>query len=180
MIIRSVLKWMFVGFFFLFFITPSTFDLLKEKWVISRALANAKSVRLEHYRNYIDTGGSEAIIAAKNLDPKDFHRVGAAFPFFLDVGFPGLELKCIFNPHHRIVITDASGNVTVIRVCFECDQLEIAKGDQKYGDIEGTPFIWMHTLRRFFAEEGMPNSPEFYRRSYPDVRETNQAPAINK
>jgi hypothetical protein len=175
-IIKLALLLILLGVFF----GPSTFYLLMDKWAINRAVAHAKSIRLEHYRNAIDNFGTEQIIASKDLAPEDFHRVSDAFPVGLDASFPGLVPMCIFNPHHRIIITDASGNMTAIRVCFECDHTEITHGDQPYGDTHVTPFIWMRTLRKFFADEGMPNSPELYRRAYSQQPETNQAPATNQ
>ncbi len=175
---RSILRWALMAFFLLVFFAPSTFDLLKEKWVISRAVANAKSIRLEHYRNRIDGFDSEQIIASKELSSEDFHKVAATFPVCLDAGLPGSELACIFNPHHRIIITDFSGNVTVIRVCFECDHFDVTHGNQEYGEITRTPFVWMATLRRFFADEGMPNSPELYRPNWA-AQPVIPAPATN-
>jgi hypothetical protein len=168
------------------FLMPSMLTLFKEKWIISRAVASAKSIRLEHYR--IDYKADEKeqklvvkeqILAAKDLAPEDFHRINDAFPVGLDIGFPFLELMCLFNPHHRIIMTDASGKVTTVQVCFECDHFSILHGDQKYGDVVRTPFIWMTSLRNFFAEEGMPNSPDLYRPHYSEVPETHQAPATN-
>jgi hypothetical protein len=177
--IRFAIKRIFIGLLLLIIIGLPTFDLLREKWIISRALAHAKSVRLEHYRNAIDNFGNEQIISSSSLAPEDFHSVGDAFPIFLDLGFPLVTSGCLFNPHHRIIIADASGKVTTIQVCFECDHIGISHGDQHYGDIQGTPFIWMRTLRDFFAKEGMPNSPELYRRSHSVEAETNQAPSAS-
>ncbi len=147
---------------------PATTRLADEKKQISQALASAKEIRLEHYRTALETGGSEQIIASKNLAPKDFHRVGDAFPLAPDVGLPGLTRGCLFNPHHRLIITDALGKRTVIEVCFECDHVGIRHGYNKEGgEVVGTPFVWMITLRHFFAEEGMPNSPQLYHRTEP-------------
>ncbi len=83
-------------------------------------------------------------------------------PIVPDLGFPFLEKGCLFNPHHRIVITDAAGKVTVIRVCFECDHLTIGDEDPYHGQLSGMPLVWSYTLRRFFDAEGMPNSPQIY------------------
>jgi len=174
----SVFKWIFLLLFFGFFFGPSNFELWRQKWIISQALAHAKSVRLEHYRGAIESFGAEQIIAAKELAPEDFHRVADAFPIVPDIGCPLLVLGCIFNPHHRIIITDASGNVTTIKVCFECDHISITHGDEKLGNAEITPFIWMYTLRNFFASEGMPNSPDLYGHIHLQYAETNQAPSV--
>ncbi len=175
--------WIFLLLFVALFIAPFTFELLKEKWEIHQLLVHAKSIRIEQYRSWIDTmafGGTDKdeVIASKELAPEKFYKVGGAFPIAPDVGIPGIEVGCSFNPHHRIIITDAEGNVTTIRVCFECDHIGISHRDQKYDDIKGTPFVWMWSLRHFFAEEGMPDAPELYRKR-PSAESTNAAPAIN-
>jgi hypothetical protein len=135
-------------------------------------------VRLEHYRNAIENWGVDKVIASKDLPPSKFLGVWAAFPPFLDLGIPGADTACIFNPHHRIIITDVSGNVTTIEVCFECDHISILHGNERYGQTERTPLLWMWTLRRYFSQEGMPNSPGLYRRQWHD-QSTNAAPATN-
>lgn len=137
----SIIQWTWIACFVSLFIAPSTFYLLREKWTISYAVAHAKSIRLEHYRNVIDTHGREEIIATKDLAPKDFHLVSNAFPVFLDIGFPGDTWGCLFNPHHRIIITDAAGNITTIRVCFECDHIDTTHGNQPFGNIIDTPYL---------------------------------------
>jgi hypothetical protein len=148
-----------VGYFALtgFFI-PTAF-LLKGKLDVAHAMDHAKSIRLEHFEHvWMQNTRVERIIAAKNLAPEDFHRVSDAFSFGVDISvlIPiGFETACMFNPHHRILIKDAKGNVTVILVCFECDHYQIG-----HGDIIITPFSWQHSLRRFFREEGMPEDPQ--------------------
>jgi len=175
--IRSIILWLIFLFLVGAFFVPSTFDLLHDKWTINRAVAHARSIRVEHYRSAFESETfREEIIAARDLPPEDFHRVNDAFPVGLDVSFPGLVLMCSFNPHHRIIITDASGKVTTIKVCFECDHTEIDRAGQPDGDIHTTPFIWRRSLRNFFASEGMPNSPDLYRHIHLQYAETNQAP----
>ncbi len=158
------------------FIAPFTFKLLRVKWEVHRLLANAKSVQIQHYRSWIDTGGKEQIIASRILAPTEYHKVAEAFPMGPDMGFPGGLWKCAPNPHHRIIITDASGNVTTISVCFECDHVELTQGGEKEGDLFYNPFIWRGSLRQFFADEGMAYSPGIYRNFDPATVSTNTPP----
>ena len=151
-----------MGFFLGAFIWPYTLRVLEVRREISREIPEAGSIRIEQYRSSFENGFmGEQIFAVKNLDPKDFHKVLDAFPAGLDVGFPLAETMCVFNPHHRIII-EQGGFVTTIHVCFECDHYDMTFDGAKFGEIKGTPIIWMRSLRRFFADEGMPDSPELY------------------
>jgi len=161
-------------------VVPATLHLLWEKWKIHELVAHARSIRLEQFRSRLETmtingEGKEEIIASKNLTPGEFFRVSGGFPLFVDVGFSGLASGCLFNPHHRILITDEAGNVTTIEVCFECDHVKIESATGKETDYFGTPLIWQWSLRRFFAAEGMADSPGHYR-SGPGFESTNAPP----
>jgi len=141
---------------FVFCVVWPTVQLLQERSQISALLTHAQGVELVHYREF---PGREAVYADKKLDHSQFKQVIAAFPLRLDAGVPGLEMMCLFNPHHKIVITGEDGRQTVIRVCFQCDHVKI-------GDAEpfGTPYAWRGALHDFFAREGMANDPALYRR----------------
>jgi len=133
-----------------------TWVALGDKITLLYALHNARSVRVEHYQmEFRDLGGQqETILGSKDLSPEDFHKISDALPLVLGVEDPGVWKKCIFDPHHRIIITDGKGNETILRVCFICDQYQVNNGI-----IQDTPSAWMQTLRHFFSEEGLPESP---------------------
>lgn len=147
-----------IGYFVTVGIIVPTWFLVRDKLRVTMALHHATSVRLEHFEHiWSDKGRVERIIATKNLAPADFHRVSDAFPLAPDVSILMpfvLETGCIFNPHHRIFIDDAEGHETIISVCFECDHYDI-----NHGGTVITPFLWQHSLRAFFAKEGMPEDP---------------------
>jgi len=166
--------WIGLFLFVAVFIAPFTLELLKEKLKIHQLLTHAESIRVEHFHSWVDMmaidgSGKEQIITSKTLPRAEFQKVADAFPIGPDIGFPGGMYKCAPNPHHRIIITDASGNVTTISVCFDCDHVEIKRADEKVGDLFRTPFIWMGSLRQLFADEGMAYSPEIYRSPSPAV-----------
>jgi len=146
--IRRVLRifgWCILAYLIVTGILVPTWTVLKTHWAIANALHNAKSVKLIHY-NHHPGFISEKIYDTKELAPEDFHKVADAFPSCPDISLLapfGLITGCLFDPHHRIVITDASGNVTIIRVCFECDHYQI--GDDSPTQV--TPYIWQYTLR---------------------------------
>ncbi len=181
-------RWVVSGVFLALFVLPPTCGLVVARAKIAYLISHAKSVRAEHYviaRHFDEKSNrlsqEEIVLASKDLPSTDFNRVEDAFPVFFDLGVPGLEKMCLFNPHHRIVITDKSGKVTVIRVCFECDHLTIGDEDPYQGILNGMPFLWSFSLRRFFEQEGMPNSPETYYaaetgRWLRQLPETNAAP----
>jgi len=91
-----------------------------------------------------------------------FSKVAWAFPPVLDFGLPSDATKCIFDPHHKIIITDTAGRETVIKVCFLCDHVQV--GEE--GEIFCTPFLWRPLLHKFFDEEGLPYTPNRYRDDY--------------
>jgi hypothetical protein len=117
---------------------------------------------LEKYQNEMDFfGAKEKVLSTRALAPADFHKVGDAFPLGISFNIPGNMKKCIFEPHHRIIIADAAGNVTLVRVCFICDA--VALGDDAHLDLfEYPPDAWKKTLRQFFTDEGMPESIDLY------------------
>jgi hypothetical protein len=158
----SAFGWSFLALIVFGFVGIPTWTLLTEKWAIESALKNAKSVELIHYNPYSQMLGSEMIYGTKELDPKDFHKISDAFPLSIDVGFPVDGYTCIFAPHHRIVITDADGKQTVIRVCFICDHCQVGNDESTFI----TPYVWRSSLRQFFIEEGLPFQPDRYQQDY--------------
>ncbi len=163
---RKIFRFVGLGLlipFLLIFVGIPTFFLVVDKWKVDSVLHTAKSIQLIHYNPYVHRGGtSEIVYATKDLDPKDFYKVSAAFPLFLDFGFPCDFSGCLFEPHHRIVITDETGKQTVIRVCFLCDHYQIGPKST----ISVTPFAWRWALRRLFEDEGMPYQPDRYMEDY--------------
>jgi len=133
-------------------------------WEIRSALANAKSVELVHFNPYADHFAftPRIVYGMKELKPEDFGKVLAAFPPLPDFGMPSDPYECVFDPHHKIVITDASGHETVIRVCFICDHVQIGEK----GDIFCTPLLWRPLLHKFFDDEGLPFTPDRYMEDY--------------
>jgi hypothetical protein len=164
------LCWGSLAVFIFTFVVVPTFNLLEQKWVIDHAIRHAQSIKLIHYNPYAHFGRPEIIYGTKELDPKDFDKVLEAFPLAIDVGFPVDPTGCLFDPHHRIVITDASGQQTVIRVCFLCDHYQVGA----LGGVSVTPYVWRATLNHFFTEEGLPYQPDRYMKDY--LKSSSTAP----
>ena len=162
----NCLLWI-VGILLLFCIEP-TYTLLKEKWIIDSAVSRAKSIKIVHYNPHSFLLPEEIVYDTKELKPEEFYKVSRAFPVFLDIGDPFGQGSCIFDPHHRIVITDAEGKETIIRVCFNCDHVSIGK---EYA--LGTPFVWRLSLRHFFDSEGLPYQPDRYQKDLQEYWKTH-------
>ncbi len=120
-----------------------------------------------HYNPYIAHRGGDLIYSSKELDPAEISKIEAAFPFAVDYGIPGGIKQCMFDAHHKIVVTDRDGTITVIRVCLICGQMQVGEGE----NIFDMPSAWRNALQQFFADEGMPFSPQRYRDDYDDYRE---------
>ncbi len=130
-----------------------------EKWQIDTAVRNAKSIEIVHFNPYCRAPFQKEIIyGTKILKKEDFHKVSDAFPYCLDISCPLIMTMCSFDPHHRIVITDASGQQKVIQVCFICTHVQVGEK----GGIIPMPFLWISPLHRFFKEEGLPYQPDRY------------------
>jgi hypothetical protein len=133
---------------------------LGNKVTVLYALHNAHSVRLEHYQiGWSELGRRETVLGTKDLSSDEFHKVSDAMPLLFEMGDPVLTgtKKCIFDPHHRIIIKDAAGKEDVIRVCFICDQYEVDSGP-----IHDIPSAWIPTFQSFFTQEGLPPSSDDY------------------
>lgn len=145
---------------------------VREHMEIVHAVKHARTIELVHYNPGIGSAEDLIVYARKKLEPSDFHRVLDTMPLVPDTGIWSMELMCLFNPHHKIIVTDSDGRQTVIRVCFECDHVRI---DQ--GDTIGTPWAWRGRLRKFFADEGMADkSSADYRRDLKNARLPKTAP----
>jgi len=145
----------------IFFIGIPTWKAIEGWWTIRSALANAQSVKLVHYNPYSHismTPGSEIIYGTKDISRAEFSKITWAFPPVPDYGMPSDPWNCTFDPHHKIVITDAAGRQTVIKVCFLCDHVQIGEN----GEIFCTPFLWRPLLHKFFDDEGLPYTPDRY------------------
>jgi hypothetical protein len=147
-----------------FFVGIPTWRAVSGWWEIRSALSHGKSVKLIHYNPYAGRIGnsSEIIYGTKDLSPGDYSKVSGAFLPLPDFGMPSDSYGCLFDPHHKIVITDAAGNETVIRVCFLCDHVQIGEGSKTFC----TPFLWRPLLHKFFNDEGLPYTPDRYMQDY--------------
>jgi hypothetical protein len=160
-----------------FFVGVPSWRAIEGWWNIRSALANAQSVKLVHFNPYAHTHtpDSEMIYGTKDLNSDQFSKVTWSFPPVPDLGLPSDLTKCIFDPHHKIVITDSTGRETVIKVCFLCDHIQIGET----GEIFCTPFLWRPLLHKFFDEEGLPYTPDRYRQDYRN-RLNEMAPSKTK
>jgi hypothetical protein len=149
-----------------FFVGIPTFTCIEKWWQIRSLLSQAKSVKLIHYNPYSHMGTTEIVYGTKDIPSEDFSKISAAFAPFLDIGFPGSQVKC-FDPHHKIVITDSTGHETIIRICLHCGNMVIGE----HGELFGIPEMWQIRLRGFFDAEGLPYTPDRYMEDFRKARQ---------
>jgi hypothetical protein len=129
------------------------------------ALDNAISVRVVEHSSRFDTlifqndpNYTDMIYSTVTLTPKQIEDLRSALP--LSLRFDGGILKCIFEEHQRIEITQKDGTVKSLHLCFHCGQLymgELGKDDEYYGTM---PPSWHSSLSRFISSIGLhPDGP---------------------
>ena len=151
--------YLFGSLILLFCLIYPTGVAIYEKWQIDTAVWNAKTIEIVHYNPYCRVPFQKEIIyGTQILKKEDFHKVSDAFPYCLDISCPLIMTMCSFDPHHRIVITDAAGQQKVIQVCFICTHVQVGEK----GRIIPMPFFWISPLHRFFKEQGLPYQPSRY------------------
>lgn len=134
---RIARTWLIILPVVLCFLLP-TMEILWARWKITSAVDSATAIRLEEY------SGKE-ILSSRILSPEEFSRVSEAVPFTCTVGIPGIIWFC-FDPHHRVIITDKSGQESVLKVCFSCEQFEFSRST-----LLTTPGGWRKSLRQLFV-----------------------------
>jgi hypothetical protein len=142
----------FGGILFAICVVEPTVVGIHERIALGEVIGHAKSVELVHYGPGIGVPEDRVIYSTKTIGSADIRNFLNAIPWSPDLGFWGAQLGCIFDPHHKLIVTDDQGNQTAIRICFECDHIRIGKGP-----IIPTPYAWRGRLRAFFANEGMAN-----------------------
>lgn len=131
------------------FVGIPTAQVLGARFQIASALRSASSVRLEEY-SYPRT------LTSRVLTPAEYRQVTDAMPITLKVGIPGVIYRC-FDPHHRVVITDASQREMTLDVCFTCQGFCLTGND-----VLITPSAWRQRLRQLFLRHDIP-----IRKDYP-------------
>jgi len=145
---RRILIW--IGIFcFVIFVGIPTAQILRTRFQISSALRSASTVRLEEYLD-------RRTLTSRVMTPADYRQVTDAVPITLQVGIPGVILRC-FHPHHRVVITDTSQRETTFDVCFTCEEFCLSGSD-----VLLTPSAWRQPLRQLFLRHDIP-----IRKDYP-------------
>jgi hypothetical protein len=133
-----------VGIFcFAIFVGIPTAQVLCTRFRISSALRSASTVRLEEY-------SFPRILTSRVITPAEYRQITDAVPITLQVGVPGVILRC-FQPHHRVVITDTSQRETTFYVCFTCEEFCLSGGD-----VHLTPSAWRQPLRQLFLRNNIP------------------------
>jgi hypothetical protein len=139
---RRILIW--VGIFcFVLFVGIPTAQVLRTRFQISSALRSASTVRLEEYSD-------RRTLTSRVITPAEYRQVTDAVPITLQVGIPGVILRC-FQPHHRVVITDTSQRETTFAVCFTCEEFCLSGSD-----VLLTPSAWRQPLRQLFLRHDIP------------------------
>jgi len=126
---------------------------------IIKALDGAASVQVVEHTNRADDpfgpNYQERTLATITLNQKQIEALRRAVPPAKDVS--GEEhLNCIFDDHHTITIQKKDGSALILRLCFECGELEIDTSEGSRIMPEG----WPESLARFVASLGMhPHGP---------------------
>lgn len=124
------------------FVGVPTAQVLRTRFQISSALRFASTVRLEEY-------SFPRTLASRTLAPAEYRQVTDAMPITLQIGIPGVILRC-FHPHHRVVITDTSQREMTLDVCFTCEEFNLS------GSTLLTPTAWKQPLRQLFLRNHIP------------------------
>ena len=96
----------------------------------------------------------EKIFRAVVLSPRERTRLSAAFPLSLDHS-DLIHLRCLFESHHRIEMIAENGQVTVLKICFHCQQLVVGEEKQRI-----FPLGWDRSLEQFIHGLGMSRLPK--------------------
>ncbi len=122
---------------------------------IATLLAGAQNVTVLEYRDVSMNRFYEDLLTETKLTPDQAQELGRIFednPLFYDTG-----KTCLFEPHHQIRFTAASGSEHVIHVCFQC--WDIALDDGRAFDMSS----WEPKLRAAFGKVGVPIRQDIYR-----------------
>jgi hypothetical protein len=78
-----------------------------------------------------------------------------ALLFGLPQGWP-IPTRCLFDPHHDIQITSASGRVSTAVICFSCDMMQFFSQPATDSSVSYFGRLFDVLLRRWFQWIGMP------------------------
>jgi|SRR5579862_4981888 len=125
-----------------------------------KEISEAKSIEVvehscmwDHSRNY-GQKYVEKVYSRVVLNPAQTTRLRRTL--FPSVDYSGMSANaCIFEPHHRVVVTRADNSVFTMEVCFICGDIAINKERKRI-----FPVGWDSSLRSFISSLSMrPDGP---------------------
>lgn len=100
------------------------------------------------------SGYQEKIYRTVSIPESEKNLLKQAFPYGMDtsgIWFTG----CFFKPHHRIEMRRPDGSPFILRICFECGELELPGQNKRI-----MPNGWPESLAAYFSSQSLhPHGP---------------------
>ena len=125
---------------------------------VAARLLLSRKVIVREYRTADLTPSEE--MAEKTLSRMEI--VCLALVFGMPQGW-AMSKRCIFNPHHDIQMTSASGRVSTAVICFGCDMMQYFTQPATTASVSYVGTLFDKLLRRWFQWIGMPVRTGAYR-----------------
>ena len=127
-------------------------------WRVAARLLLSRRVIVREYRT-ADLSPDEQL-AEKGLSRIEI--ISLALVFGMPQGWP-IPTRCLFDPHHDIQMTSASGRVSTAVICFGCDMMQFFSQPATDSSVSYFGRLFDMLLRRWFQWIGMPVRTGGYR-----------------